>query len=202
MKTISIKKDYSNLTSKVSKLMEKKTGEVIQIASISDKVYLCNGKAYSFSTVARNFKIVEEEVEEVAVEEVKEAPKHMLNKKSGKFSRVNPKAVEMFKAFVEASTESLADRLESIPEAKPSKKGGKRKINNENYVAIAESVIRGGVKQKDAAERFTVDPATINDMLNPKYCRKSCKEAVIDLILEFGSNKLRSKWCLPLVMGE
>lgn len=196
MKTISIKKDYSNLTSKVSKLMEKKTGEVIQIASISDKVYLCNGKAYSFSTVARNFKIVEEEVEEVAVEEVKEAPKHMLNKKSGKFSRVNPKAVEMFKAFVEASA------VESIPEAKPSKKGGKRKINNEDYVAIAESVIRGEVKQKDAAERFTVDPATINDMLNPKYCRKSCKEAVIDLILEFGSNKLRSKWCLPLVMGE
>lgn len=86
----------------------------------------------------------------------------------------------------------------SLKEEQPAKKS-RKKLDNATYINIATAVITKQITQKAAAEKYHVDSATINDMLNPKYCRKSCRDTIVNIINEQSEDmKLRSRWSLPL----
>lgn len=98
------------------------------------------------------------------------------------------------KAMVEHNKAKKAARKEEQP-AKKSRK----KLDNATYINIATAVITKQITQRAAAEKYHVDTATINDMLNPKYCRKSCRDTIVNIINEQSEDmKLRSRWSLPL----
>ena len=98
------------------------------------------------------------------------------------------------KAMVEHNKAKKAARKEEQP-AKKSRK----KLDNPTYINIATAVITKQITQKAAAEKYHVDTATINDMLNPKYCRKSCRDTIVNIIDGQSEDmKLRSRWSLPL----
>lgn len=113
---------------------------------------------------------------------------------------------EEIKAKVKDHVEKLMveDKAAVLPPAKkeeqPAKKS-RKKLDNPTYINIATAVITKQITQKAAAEKYHVDTATINDMLNPKYCRKSCRDTIVNIINEQSEDmKLRSRWSLPLYM--
>ena len=112
---------------------------------------------------------------------------------------------EEIKAKVKDHVEKLMveDKAAVLPqpakkEEQPAKKS-RKKLDNPTYINIATAVITKQITQKAAAEKYHVDTATINDMLNPKYCRKSCRDTIVNIINEQSEDmKLRSRWSLPL----
>ena len=91
----------------------------------------------------------------------------------------------LYNKFRVAEAPVAVEPVKETVETEP-KQNKKTKITNEQYLAIAEVLLKEQYKtKKELAKKYGVDTAIISDILNPKYCRKSCREAVEELKIKY-----------------